>query len=310
MILTLTPNPCVDKTLFVDSLGLGSINRASKYTCIPGGKGINVSRALKTLGYETKAIVVVGGKTGEHVVDMIRDQDGVECVPVWVAGQTRTITTVLEEDHNRQTPLFEPGSFVTENEYAALKRTFENEINHAKVVTFNGTVSDPAIKELYCELIEIAKSKDVITILDSHGEEFVLGLESGPHMVKPNVVEAERALGQSLDSDAAKLDALDFFHGKGVETAAISLGAEGLIISRAGTRLRVTPPTIDEVNPVGSGDALVAGLAAGVLDGASLEEMAVLGVAAGCANAMMWDIGHFEKERVDELKSQVQIERL
>ncbi len=96
MILTVTPNPCVDKTVFIARLEPGGRFRSPKCTHIPGGKGTNVSRAVKALGGDTGALVIVGGHTGRHVVDMIEQQDGVRCVPVWVAGMTRVITTVLE----------------------------------------------------------------------------------------------------------------------------------------------------------------------------------------------------------------------
>ena len=86
MILTVTPNPCVDKTVFIARLEPGGRFRSPKCTHIPGGKGTNVSRAVKALGGDTAALVIVGGHTGRHVVEMIEQQDGVRCVPVWVAG--------------------------------------------------------------------------------------------------------------------------------------------------------------------------------------------------------------------------------
>ncbi len=310
MILTVTPNPCVDKTVFIEELKLGTVNRGRKCTCIPGGKGTNVSRAVKALGRPTKAIVVVGGHTGRHVVEMIVNQDGVECIPVWVASPTRTITTVLEESIPRQTPLFEPGSQVTQEEYERLKATFRQVIPEAKVVTFSGTVCDANIQQLYRELIPIAKARDVITILDSHGSEFGLGLEAIPYMVKPNITETEELVGFALQTEEAKWRAIDFFHEKGVRLVVLSLGKEGALVSRDGERLRVVPPAIQEVNPVGSGDALVAGFAIGLMEGMPLEEMARLACAAGTANAMSWDIGHFTQAQVEAVAKHVVIRHL
>nr|HPK00352.1 hexose kinase [Candidatus Hydrogenedentota bacterium] len=296
MILTVTPNPCVDKTVFVDTLEVGTFMRSEKCTCIPGGKGTNVSRAVKALGRPTRAMVVVGGHPGRHVVDMIEQQDGVDCLPAWVASQTRTITTVLETSVHRQTAFFEPGSRVTETEYEEIIARFRSAVNAVPVVTFNGSVCDKRIENLYRDLIGSAKEAGALTILDAHGPEFALGLESAPYMVKPNLAEAEEWAGHPLRTDDAKWEVIAQFHARGVELVALSLGERGAFVSRGGERLHVLPPAITEVNPVGSGDAFVAGFAIGLLEHMPLRDMAVLASAAGAANAMNWDIGHFRKD--------------
>ena len=307
MILTVTPNPCVDKTVFVDRLEVGTFMRTARCTCIPGGKGINVSRAVHALGRPTKALTIVGGHPGAHVVDMIEHNDGVPCVPVRVASQTRTITTVLEESIHRQTAFFEPGSRVSGEEAGRIAETFERVVGDAKVVVFSGTVPDQRINALYRDLVPVAKEHNVTTILDSHGPEFARGLEAVPYMVKPNVAEAEELVGFALDDTAAKWRAIEWFHERGVRLVVLSLGKDGALVSSGGERLHVVPPAIREVNPVGSGDALVAGFAIGLLESMPLAEMAALAVAAGTANAMSWDIGHFAKEEVDDLAAKVEV---
>ncbi|MBI5093253.1 MAG: 1-phosphofructokinase family hexose kinase [Candidatus Hydrogenedentes bacterium] len=308
MILTLTPNPCVDKTIFLPELKVGTFMRSERYTCIPGGKGTNVSRAVKALGRATKAMVIVGGHSGAHVVEMIEQQDGVECIPVRVASPTRTITTVLEETIHRQTAFFEPGSKITPGEVQHIVETFRQAVQGAKVVTFNGTVPDPILNGLYRQLIPIAKDAGAITILDSHGASFALGLEAAPYMIKPNVAETEELVGFRLDTMEAKWKAVTHFHGRGVELVVLSLGKDGALVSRGAERFHITPPAIEEVNPVGSGDALVAGFAIGLAENMPLTEMATLGVAAGTANAMSWDIGHFTREEVDAVRAQILVQ--
>ena len=310
MILTVTPNPCVDKTVFVDELKVGTFMRSARCTCVPGGKGNNVARAVHALGRPAKAMVLVGGHPGAHVVDMIREQDGVECLPVWVASPTRTITTVLEQPIHRQTAFFEPGSRVTDDEAAAFGAAFREAVADASVVAFSGTVPDPNIETLYRDLVRIANDAGVVTILDAHGPEFALGLESVPHMVKPNVAEAEELVGFSLDSDEAKWKGIDVFHEKGVQLVVLSLGARGGFVSDGSQRLHAAPPAIEEVNPVGSGDALVAGFAIGLMEGLDLAETARLAVAAGTANAMSWDIGHFTREEVERIMPLVEVRAL
>ena len=301
MILTVTANPCVDKTVFIDTLEVGTFMRSDRCTCVAGGKGNNVARAVKTMGHAAKAMVIVGGHSGEHVVDMLTNDDEVACEPVWVASPTRTITTVLEESIHRQTAFFEPGSRVTDDEFEHIVFTFTNAVSSADIVAFCGTVPDPSIQSLYERLIPIAKESGALTILDSHGPEFALGLEMQPFMVKPNIAETEELVGYKLDSDAAKKRAIQFFHDKGIELVVLSLGKGGALVSQGKTQLHVAPPTIKEVNPVGSGDALVAGFAIGLLNNMPLEKTAKLACAMGAANASSWDIGHFTQEEVASL---------
>lgn len=309
MILTVTPNPCVDKTVFIDELRIGTFIRSQKCTCIPGGKGTNVSRAVKLMGRETKAMVVVGGHPGRHVAEMIERQDSIECAPAWVDSQTRTITTVLEEPIHRQTAFFEPGSRVTEAEAQGIVETFRTAAIGARVVAFSGTVSDPKICWLYGKLIPIAKDAGAITILDSHGPEFARGIEAIPYMVKPNATELRELVGFSIDTAADRNRAIDAVHARGIDLVVLSLGKDGAIVSRKGERFRLVPPAIQEVNPVGSGDALVAGFAIGLLENQPLQEMARTACAMGTANAMSWDIGHFTREEVEQIRDKVIVER-
>jgi len=308
MILTFTPNPCVDKTIFIEELRLGERLRSSRVTCITGGKGANVARAAKTFGQPVAAMLIVAGPTGAHALDMLKKQDRINCIPVWVEGMTRTITTVLEEPLHRQTAFFEPGPSVSEDDRRQLAIRLGDNARRSKVVTFNGTVPDPAIADIYRDLIPLAKKAGALTVLDTHGAELRHGLEAAPHMVKPNLEEAEEFLGYALDSEDAQRRALDAFHAMGVELVVLSLGARGLLVSRGGERLRVTPDSIQEVNPVGSGDCLVAAFATGLREGWPLDKMAVQGAAAGAANAMSWEIAHFERDFVDLLAGRMRIE--
>lgn len=307
MILTFTPNPAVDKTVFVDRIVPGAKHRAPRYTCIPGGKGCNVSRAVKALGRDTAAMVIAGGHTGRHVVEMIETQDGVRCIPFWTRGMTRTITTVLEEPELRQTVFFEPGPALAPDEMDQLAEQFRAALGGAAVATFNGAVQHPDMRPLYRRLITIAHEAGVRCILDSYGPELALGLEARPCMVKPNVQEAAGLVGFPLDSRAAQWRAVDGLHGLGAALVVLSLGAEGALVSRAGERFHAVPPAIEEVNPVGSGDALVAGFAIGMLENRDLEWMGRLGVAMGTANAMSWDIGHFTREDVERIAREVRV---
>lgn len=309
MILSVTPNPCVDKTVFLDEMAVGKKNVARRVTCIPGGKGNNVARVVKALGGQSAALVLVGGAPGQHVVDMIERDDGVTCHPVWVAEQTRTITTVLEETPHRQTPLFEPGPRVTPAERDAFVAAVLDRLPDIDVLTLNGTVPDPILADAYAEIIPEANAAGIYTILDTHGPELALGVAARPFMVKPNETEAAELVGFPLDSDEARWRAVACFHDHGIRLVALSLGAEGLLLSDGRERLRVTPPLIDEVNAVGSGDALVGAMALGLLEMWPLDRLATWGASAGAVNAMQWDIGRVTRPEVEALAGRVTVKR-
>lgn len=308
MILTVTPNPCVDKTIFYREIVLGGRLRSDRCECIAGGKGVNVARAAKALGLESAAFVVVAGHSGRHVVDMIANGDGVRCEPVWVGGMTRTITTVLEEGQHRQTAFFEPGPPVTDDDYARILARFTALLPEARMVTFNGAVGNTRLVPLYADLARHARAAGIPFLLDSYGPEFNLALEVGPDLVKPNLAEAEALLGCALESDAARWEAVAALHARGAHRVVLSLGADGAIASNGNARWRARPPAIREINPVGSGDALVAGLAVGMLQGWPLDRALQLGVAAGTANATTWDIAHFTRGDVDALLPGVRVD--
>ncbi len=309
MILTVTPNPCVDKTVFLDTMAVGGKNVCHRVTTIPGGKGNNVARAVKALGEQSASVVLVGGAPGQHVVEMITGQDKLACFPVWIAENTRTITTVLEEGPHRQTPLFEPGPRVSLAEKERLIDEVRLRLGETTILTLNGTVPDPVLHDVYRTLISLAKAAGVAVILDTHGRELAIGLEASPFMVKPNEAEAAELVGYALDSDVARWRAIDWFHGRGVAMVVLSLGPDGVFVSDGRERLHVKPPAIEEINAVGSGDSLVAGMAVGLLRKWPLEQCAIWGVSAGTVNAMRWDIGHVTQAEVEQIAPRVMVRR-
>jgi len=309
MIVTLTPNPCVDKTFVVEALRPGEKHVARECSAIAGGKGVNVSRAVTILGEATQAIVLVAGTTGQEVVSMI-EADGVKCAPVWTDGLTRTITTVLETAQHRQTPLFEPGPPLSLAALASLKEHVAALAPRDGVMTFNGTIPDQAAARLYATLIPMAKEAGALTVLDSHSAEFAAGIEALPDVVKPNLEELSRWAEVDLPTEALQWAAIDRLQEKGIPFVLLSRGGDSALIAAKDQRFRVTPPAIKEINPVGSGDAFLAGFCVGRQRKWPVEECLRLAAACGAANAANWEIGHFSQEEVAACQAQVRIEAL
>lgn len=310
MILSVTPNPCVDKTLEVPELRVGEKHRQVTLGCVAGGKGNNVARCVRTLGHDAAALVIAGGHTGRHVVEMLEQDDGVRCIPFWTQQPTRTITTIHEKRLGRQTALFEPGPQLSESEAAAFISLFEQSLDGVRMVTLNGAVPCDTLKHAYADMTRIARTKNIPVLLDAYGDEFVTALEEFPWCVKINRDEASAWLDHDMTTEEECLHALNALHFKGVDVAILSHGAKDIYARWGDECFRVTPPKVKEINPVGSGDVFTGALCVAVLDGYSPQDALAFAAATGAANAQCWDIGHFKVDEVERLRAEVKIEVL
>ena len=306
MILTVTPNPAFEKTVFIAELRPGEDHRAKDYTVAAGGKGCNVARAVRCLGGEARAIVLAGGPTGEQVVATLREQDGVEVAPVWTRGMTRTITTV-REPKGRQTAFFEPGPAITEAEHQALLATVARELPRAQALTLSGSVPDTSLNGLYASCIQLARAAGVPVLLDSYGAPFAEGLRARPDVAKGNTAEVGSYTQKQIQTNA-DIAATAYMLSKLAHTAAIiTKDTHGYwyVTPLGGVHVSALP--IEAVNAVGSGDAVLAAWAMGLAGDWPFEQTARLAAAAGAANAEQLGLCQFTRARVDELAAQVRL---
>lgn len=311
MILSFTPNPCVDKTLEIDELHLGEKHRKVKMGCVAGGKGNNAARCVARLGREAAALVVVAGHTGAHVVQMIEEDDRVRCIPYWTHGFTRTITTIYESGPHRQTALFEAGPDLSADEVGALLRLYAESLPGVRVVTLNGAVPCNSMKNIYADMICGAQSRGIPVLLDAYGEEFDRALACGPHCVKVNRDEAAATLGFPPGTREEYLRALAVYQEQGVRIAIISDGPNDIFVAWESERFVVTPPKVREVNPVGSGDVFAGCISIALAEGWQPDAALRYAAAAGAANAASWDIGHFGgHDEIQRLCAETRCERL
>jgi len=171
----------------------------------------------------------------------------------------------------------------------------------------SGSSPCPNLDELYGEVIRLASNLGVRTILDSRGGALRAGLRAGPFMIKPNAAETEEALGFSPRDERLRVEALRAYVDMGVELPILSLGREGAWMWWEGRIYSATPPPVREVNPVGSGDSMVAGIAYGLSVGMDPVESLRLGVAAGAANAAIWDAASCTRTQINSLLNGVRI---
>jgi len=308
MIVTVTLNPLIDKTLFVEELRKGVISRMDRKEVVAGGKGVNVARVLKNFGLPVKAFVMLGGHTGELLADLIR-AEGIPLIPFRVKSPTRFSIRIHETSRGLNTTLIEEGEPITRDEVRRMKEKAVAAIRRAKIVVLSGSVPGANLATFYRDLIREAHAANALAILDTYGDAFVRGIEAVPFMVKPNRAEYESSTGKPLRTDADYCAAFKFFHEKGIDLVVITLGRKGLRASFRGETFVVRPPKIKEIMPVGSGDCLIAGIVYGLTRNLPMEECLRWGAAAGCANAAVWPIADLSKTDVQRYLPLISVRR-
>lgn len=304
MILTVTLNPCLDKSLFVAANRPEETLRATSVRDLAGGKGVNVSRALRGLGEAMTTLMPLGGHSGAHVAALAQ-AEALNPLAVPIAGTTRHALTVLEEPTGRTWHYLEPGPTLSEAEIEGLRTTFRSALGAARLVVISGSVPCSEVVPLIPWMVETARAAGLATIVDTHGPALAVALEARPWMVKPNREELAAVLGIPLTTAEAQWEALSVLEARGIPVTVLSLGAEGLRARWTGREYEVVPPRVAEVNALGGGDSLVAGIATAWLGGLGPAQCLQYGTACGAANAATWDPGGVQARAVAELVARV-----
>ena len=306
MIITVTLNPSLDRTLAVPRLAWNEVLRATASRLDWGGKGFNVSRALQALGAGSLAMGLVGGPTGGQLEHGLREL-GIATDLVPIAGETRTNTVVAEEAGERYLKVNEPGPAVRPDELSAFFERVRARLRPGDLWVLAGNLPPGAPPGVYAQLVTLIREGGARALLDTSGEPLRLGCAAGPWLIKPNVAEAEELTGQQIRSTTGALRAARFCLEQGVAFVALSMGAAGLLLATEGQAVHAVPPCVRVRVPVGTGDALLAGLAWALEHGLPLAEMARWGVAAGTAAAMREGVGMGSAQEVQAVYQQVQI---
>jgi 1-phosphofructokinase family hexose kinase len=293
MILCVTLNPCLDKTLTVPSWRPGESVRGTVVREVVGGKGNNVARALTRLGRVARPVSFLGGPTGVHCETLLRRVDGLTPLDVRTVAETRVILTVRTEGTAEQTAFFDPDPAITADEAEALARGVEAALGEGTVIalTLSGSSPSPHTHGLFSDLISLANARRVPVFLDTYGPPLEAIWGFWPQLIQLNHREAAIHLRKPSPSEQDLLGLLEKWASHGVSHALVTHGPNPALVRLTGTVYRVTPPSMPVVNPIGSGDCLLAGMVDGRLSGLEGEEL--LRHAFGCAlaNALVWDAG-------------------
>lgn len=307
MIITVTLNPAIDKTAQVKQMVCNGLNRLNNVMLDVGGKGINVSKAIKELGGQSICTGFIAGENGEWIEKRL-DQMGLEYKFMHVEGNTRMNLKVLDEDMNL-TELNEVGDEINTDDLQKFKSDLLAMTFSGDIVVLAGSVPKGVPRDIYKELITLLKDKGAKVVLDAEGDLFTHGIEAGPHLIKPNKYELCKYFG--LDENVSELDLIENAKKllyKGIETVVISLGSKGAIFITHDEVARIPGLQIIAHSAVGAGDSMVGALAYGIEQNYELIPLIKLAVATSAGAVMTKGTKAPSLAMVEKLIKEVNIE--
>ena len=310
MILTITLNPSVDIAYQLDTFHLDTVNRVEKVKKTAGGKGLNVTRVLKQIGEDVVATGFIGGEIGSYVKKQLTRND-IKNSFVEIGNETRNCIAVLHD--GKQTEILEKGPTIHEHEALNFIEHLEIILNNVDVVVISGSLPMGLANNYYVEIVELCKKCGLAVILDCSGESLknVLESQQKPTVIKPNTEELSQLIGKEVTDDIQELKSIlssQLF--QGIDWIVVSLGAKGAFAKHNDKFYRVKIPKIKVVNPVGSGDSTVAGIAASLVHALPDTELLKKANVLGMLNAQEEQTGYVNLENAESLYSQIEVEEV
>ncbi|MFM2126372.1 MAG: hypothetical protein RL328_2823 [Acidobacteriota bacterium] len=305
MILTLTINPAIDRTMMVDKLVFEDRGYILSRSEAAGGRGINASHVIHTFGGKTLALLTSGGEVGlkmEHLLASF----GFSYEVVRVKAEGRVNLTVSDQQ-GLTAKLNERGAPLQESEVEAVRELVEARLKKASWLMLCGSLQPGVPDDFYAKLIRVAQDSGVRTLLDTDGEALLRALETKPTVITPNQPEAERLLGRAILTRTQSLEALQRIHSMGPETVILSLGSRGAMgIGPEGT-FEILPPRVDALCPIGAGDALAAAFLWALEKKKSFPDALRWAVATGTATAILPGTSFPTLEQTKEIYKKVEV---
>lgn len=310
MIYTVTLNPALDKTVEIPSFSVDRVNRVAKMRTDPGGKGINVSKVIRSLGGTSIACGILAGHTGESILASLQDL-GLESYFVWEKGETRTNLKIIDPVCHTNTDINEPGITVSEATLGGLLEALCARICAGDIVVLSGSLPKGAPKDTYGTWVHCLKEQSAEVFLDADGDLLRDGLLASPFLIKPNNYELSKLMGRDLSSiEDLKAAALELIPQFGIGQVVVSMGADGALYVSQEQCLYAKGLKVPVGSTVGAGDSVVAALACAAEKGLPWEEAARLSTAVGAANVMCSGSQAAEYAVIERLLPKVEISRI
>jgi 1-phosphofructokinase/tagatose 6-phosphate kinase len=312
MILTVTLNTAIDRTMAVPNFRQGNRHRSVESSTVAGGKGINVARALALLGKPVIATGLAGGPTGQRLIEELREEAILnDLTPI--AEESRINLAVVDPTSGEQTEINERGPEVTAQEIDTFLDRLDYLARGASICVLAGSLPPGVDPELYARITGELRERGVTVVLDSDGEPMRAGIRAGPSVVMPNVLEAEGLVGHEFegpgDLSAGLAELLELGAGEAIVTR-----PEGCVAAVGEPNARafyeVSSAALEPVASVGSGDALLAGYVAARYDGAPPAECLAFAVACGAESTQHFGAGTVDPEQVARIRADVEVREL
>jgi 1-phosphofructokinase family hexose kinase len=312
VIITVTLNAAIDKSLSVPNFRLGRRHRTVEQTTMPGGKGVNVARTLKTLGQPVIATGFAGGATGTRIVEQLTAESILSDF-VRIREESRTNTAVLDPTNGEQTEINERGPAVSAKEIELFHDKLLYLARGADVVVFAGSLPRGVEPDVYATLIRDCRKLGVTTIIDADGEPMRLAVRAEPDVISPNVLEAEELVGHEFNDEEDRAIAVRELVQLGPKEAIMTLpdGCVASVVEDGGPSLyRIWIESREPVAPVGSGDAFLAGFVAARYSGEPAAECLRFGVACGAESTQRLGAGLIDPRQVERLRAETEVQRV
>ena len=307
MILTVTLNAAIDRTVAVPNFRLGQRHRAVESRTVAGGKGVNVARALKLLGRPVIATGLAGGATGNRILERLAEEAILNDF-TRIEGESRTNLAVVDPTSGEQTEINERGPRVTPEEVDGFVEKLLYLAQGASICVLAGSTPPGSDPDVYARLVTGLQELDVMTVLDTDGEQMRAGLRAGPAVVAPNAREAEEAVGHEFNDADDRAMGLSGLIEMGAGEAIITTDSGCVAIVGEGHERRRYDVEIEQLEPistVGSGDAFLAGYVAARFEGGSPRECLANGVACGAESTQHFGAGTLDLREVERLLDRV-----
>jgi len=312
LIITVTLNAAIDKSLSVPNFRLGRRHRSVERRTLAGGKGVNIARTLKTLGQPVIATGFQGGPTGTQIIEQLTAESILNDF-VRIRDESRTNTSVLDPTSGEQTEINEQGPEITAQEAELFSDKLLYLARGAAIVVFAGSLPRNVEPELYATLVRELRKLGVTTIVDTDGDPLRLAVRAEPDVVSPNVLESEELVGHEFNDDEDRIIAVREMVSLGAREAIMTTAdgcfAQMLVDATPGLyRARIEPR--EPVATVGSGDAFLAGFVSARYGGATPDECLRFGVACGAESTRRLGAGLIDPREVQKLLGEVDVSEI
>jgi len=284
-VITITMNPCIDKTVLVDQFQVYGLNRVHNIRLDPGGKGINVAKVLQNFQVDVLVSGLIAGKQGSLLLQQIT-QLGIQNDFLEIEGETRINLKIVDESVCKTTEVNEPGFFVAEQEIDNFFQKYQLIIQQAEMIILAGSLPPGVPDDFYARCITLAKKSGIKTILDADGVAFAKGIEAKPYAIKPNILELQHYLNcEAFENVKQVADAAQKLLDTGIEIVIVSMGKDGAVVADHTEIVKTDTWTVPVKSTVGAGDSMVGSLAYSIIQQFPLSEIAKITTAAGTITA-------------------------